>query len=74
MTKKNISMRVDKKLVEEFDKLDGTRTSNVAKAMEEYLRGNVNKDEELRARVKALEETNTFLKDLIRELFTARER
>ena len=75
MTKKIISMRVGEKLLEEFDKLEGSRSSNVVKAMEEHLRGNINKyqcitkgDEELRARVKALEEDKTFLGDRIRKL------
>jgi len=75
MTKKIISMRVGEKLLEEFDKLEGSRSSNVVKAMEEHLKGNTNKyqgitkvGEELRARVKALEEDKTFLGDRIREL------
>ena len=35
MAKKIISIRGEEKLLEEFDKLEGSRSSNVVKAMED---------------------------------------
>jgi len=82
MAKKIVSIKVDEELLEEFDNLEGARSSNIVKAMEQYLEGITQKyqsntkeyqgitqtNDELERRIENLEENNKFLKDRIMEL------
>jgi len=75
MAKKIVSIKVEEELLKEFDKLEGSRSSNIVKAMEWHLKGNTNEyqgitqtNDELERRIKDLEENNNFLKERITEL------
>jgi len=80
--KKVISIKIDEQLLEDLDKLEGSRSSNIVKAIEMYLERNtkdyrgitdnyhgITNDRESEMRI--LEEYNTFLKERIRELENA---
>ena len=71
-------MKVDEELLDGFDKLEGSRSSNIVKAMAIYLKGNTNEYQtnqgntlnnidELKATKKNLADYNTFLKARVEE-------
>ena len=85
MAKKPINLRIDEKLLEEFDTLQGKRTENIEKAMSLYIQSkdNVNTGEDtfvnteliknLRERINALERDKNYLQEKLDKMEAANE-